>query len=53
EKKARGNVHIALGDNIFYGGQTRSAVHMDMVLYEPTVTIDDRAVVVGGEIRLP
>ncbi len=53
EKKARGNVHIALGDNIFYGGQTRSAVHMDMVLYEPTVTIDDRAVVVGGEVRLP
>lgn len=53
EKKGRGNVHIALGDNIFYGGQTRSAVHMDMVLYEPTVTIDGEAVAIRGEVRLP
>nr|WP_290669075.1 aminopeptidase [Ardenticatena sp.] len=50
EKKARGNVHIALGDNIFYGGQTRSAVHMDMVLYDPTVIIDDRVVVERGQL---
>jgi len=52
EKKARGNVHIALGDNIFYGGHTRSPVHIDMVLYAPTVTIDGQEVVVRGELRL-
>ncbi|MDQ7030278.1 MAG: aminopeptidase [Ardenticatenia bacterium] len=52
EKKARGNVHIALGDNIFYGGHTRSPVHIDMVLYDPTVTIDGQEVVVHGELRL-
>lgn len=53
EKKGRGNVHIALGDNIFYGGETRCAVHMDMVLYEPTVTLDGEAVIIRGEVRIP
>ena len=36
EKKARGNVHIALGDNIYYGGTVRSPVHLDMAVYRPT-----------------
>lgn len=52
EKKARGLVHIALGDNVFYGGQTRSPVHMDMVLYAPTVHIDNRLLVEQGQLRL-
>ena len=53
EKKARGNVHIALGDNIFYGGTTESPVHMDMVIYRPTVTLDGTVLVSNGEVRLP
>lgn len=52
EKKARGNVHIALGDNIFYGGNIQCAVHMDMVLYRPTVLLDGQVVVDSGEVRL-
>lgn len=52
EKKARGLVHIAIGDNVFYGGHTRSAVHMDMVLYRPTVRLDDRIIVEEGVVRL-
>lgn len=50
EKKARGLVHIAIGDNIFYGGQTKSPIHMDMVLYAPTVYLDDRLLVDAGEV---
>ncbi|MCA9738334.1 MAG: leucyl aminopeptidase [Gemmatimonadota bacterium] len=50
EKKARGLVHVAIGDNVFYGGTVRCPVHMDMVLYAPTVTIDDRVVVEAGEV---
>lgn len=53
EKKARGLVHIAIGDNVFYGGTVRCAVHMDMVLYQPTVWLDDAVIVEGGSIRLP
>jgi len=52
EKKARGLAHIALGDNIFYGGTTQCAVHMDMVLYHPTVHFDDRLVVEAGQVYL-
>jgi len=52
EKKARGQVHIALGDNIFYGGTVRSEVHMDLVLRDPTVTLDGRLLVERGALRL-
>lgn len=52
EKKARGNVHIALGDNIFYGGTVRSSVHIDMVIYEPTVVFEDQVLVDAGQVRL-
>ena len=48
EKKARGNVHIALGDNIYYGGTVRSPVHLDMVIYRPTVRLDDCVLVENG-----
>lgn len=51
EKKARGNVHAALGDNIFYGGEIQSAVHIDMVMYRPTVIFDERVIVADGEIQ--
>lgn len=52
EKKARGLVHIAIGDNVFYGGQVRCQVHMDMVIYAPTVRLDDRVVVEAGNISV-
>jgi len=52
EKKARGNVHVAIGDNVFYGGAVECAVHMDMVLYQPTVEMDERKVVVDGAVAL-
>ncbi len=53
EKKGRGNVHVAIGDNVFYGGDVRCAVHMDMVMYRPTVRLDDQIVVAEGQVRLP
>lgn len=52
EKKGRGNVHVAIGDNVFYGGDVQCAVHMDMVLYRPTVRLDERVVVDEGLVRL-
>jgi leucyl aminopeptidase (aminopeptidase T) len=53
EKKARGYVHIALGDNIFYGGDVYSPIHIDMVIYNPTVALDDTIVVKNGEVKIP
>ena len=52
EKKGRGNVHVAIGDNVFYGGDVHSPVHMDMVLYRPTVRLDDRVIVEDGVVHL-
>jgi len=53
EKKARGAVHAALGDNVFYGGEIQSAVHIDMVMYRPTVVLDESVIVSDGKIQLP
>ncbi|NJD20000.1 MAG: leucyl aminopeptidase [Gemmatimonadetes bacterium] len=50
EKKARGLVHVALGDNLFYGGKVKCGVHMDMVLYRPTVTLDGFVAVDDGRL---
>jgi leucyl aminopeptidase (aminopeptidase T) len=52
EKKGRGNVHVAIGDNVFYGGDVHSPVHMDMVLYRPTVILDKRVIVEEGAVML-
>ena len=52
EKKARGNVHIAFGDNIYYGGTVRCPVHLDMVIYSSTVRLDDRVLVENGAVHL-
>lgn len=52
EKKARGYIHIAIGDNVFYGGDVQCAVHMDMVIHSPTVTMDGRLVVDRGQVQL-
>ncbi len=51
-KKRRGQVHIAIGDNIYYGGTKRSNVHMDLVVTDPTVYFDDRLVVDQGKLIL-
>jgi leucyl aminopeptidase (aminopeptidase T) len=52
EKKALGTAHIALGKNTSYGGTTKSMVHMDMVLYSPTLKIDGRVLVKDGRLQL-
>jgi leucyl aminopeptidase (aminopeptidase T) len=52
EKKGRGNVHVAIGDNVFYGGEVQSPVHMDMVLYQATVRLDDQLIVENGAVQL-
>jgi leucyl aminopeptidase (aminopeptidase T) len=52
EKKARGTCHIALGDNICYGGTIKCDVHMDMVMYKPTITMDDVIIVNEGRVTM-
>jgi leucyl aminopeptidase (aminopeptidase T) len=46
-----GQAHIALGDNIYYGGSTQSNVHIDMVLRDPTITLDGATIVENGKLK--
>lgn len=52
EKKAMGNVHIALGDDHFYGGTYSCPIHWDMVFHDATVELDDQVLFKDGELRL-
>lgn len=50
-KKREGTAHFALGDNAGgYGGIVESAVHLDGMLFDVTVRIDDDVVVRNGEV---
>jgi leucyl aminopeptidase (aminopeptidase T) len=48
-KKRLGQAHVALGDNLSLAGTVDSAIHLDIVLLRPTVTLDDQVVLDGGE----
>jgi leucyl aminopeptidase (aminopeptidase T) len=51
DKKGIGRVHVALGNNLLLGGSIRSTLHLDGVILEPTVTIDNKVVVEAGKIK--
>ncbi|HXF82573.1 MAG TPA: aminopeptidase [bacterium] len=48
-KKKLGQAHVALGDNLSLAGTVDSAIHLDIVLLRPTVTLDDQVVLDRGE----
>lgn len=50
EKKARGTLHFAMGNGFYYGQPPRSTVHIDMVLYNPTVYFDDILIQKNGKL---
>ena len=50
-KKREGTAHFALGDNAGgYGGVVESAIHLDGMLFDVTVSIDDDVVVRDGRV---
>lgn len=48
-KKRLGQAHVALGDNLSLAGAVESAIHLDIILLQPTVTLDGRTVIAAGE----
>ena len=52
DKILRGCVHVALGDNHTIGGKIVSRVHLDGVILNPTVELDDHVIVRKG-VLLP
>jgi len=50
EKKAAGNVHVALGSDLFYGGTHACGVHLDMVIRDATFLIDGKPLAQDGRV---
>lgn len=52
-KKRAGTAHMAIGDNAGgYGGVVECDLHLDGMLFEPTIEVDGRPLMVDGELRL-
>ncbi|MDI6893841.1 MAG: aminopeptidase [Bacillota bacterium] len=52
DEKIYGTVHLALGDNSTFGGNTKAGVHIDVVMLRPDLYLDDRLVASGGQLLL-
>jgi leucyl aminopeptidase (aminopeptidase T) len=50
DKILRGCVHIAVGDNHTIGGKIQSKVHLDGIILNPTVEMDDQLIVKRGKL---
>jgi leucyl aminopeptidase (aminopeptidase T) len=46
DKKRAGTVHFAIGDNMSLGGCVEAEIHLDGLILRPTVTVDNKKVVV-------
>jgi len=53
DEKVLGTVHIALGDNTSYaGGHTKSGTHLDGILLQPTVKVNQQLIMQNGRLLL-
>lgn len=52
DKKVYGGMHVAHGSSFDIGGTVKSNIHLDGVIGAPTLTIDGREVLRGGQILL-
>lgn len=52
DEKKEGTIHVAVGDNEEYGGLLSSRLHEDFVSCLPSLSIDDRPILVDGKWSL-
>ena len=52
DEKVLGTIHIALGNNLSFGGANDVPIHLDAVVYKASVTIDGRKILENGKIVL-
>ena len=52
DEKVLGTVHVALGNNISFGGDNDVGIHLDAVVYNATVVIDGRKILEKGKLVL-
>ncbi len=49
DEKVMGTVHVAMGNNKSFGGTVDVPVHLDCILLEPTLEIDDEIIIERGK----
>ena len=49
---AKYDMVIGIGTSANLGGTTKAACHFDGMMYRPTLKLDGRAVLEGGELRI-
>jgi len=52
DEKIYGTVHLALGDNAGFGGNTRAGIHIDLVITGADLYVDDRPLVLQGSLQI-
>jgi leucyl aminopeptidase (aminopeptidase T) len=50
DEKALGTVHIAIGNNTHLGGINEASIHMDFILYKPSIKADNTVVMKEGRV---
>ncbi len=51
-EKVFGTVHIALGDSVSMGGKVKAPIHVDGVVLNPTLKIDNKVILENGKMKL-
>jgi leucyl aminopeptidase (aminopeptidase T) len=52
DEKVLGTAHVALGNNMTYGGKINVPIHLDGVFDKPTIFIDDTIIIKNGKILI-
>lgn len=52
DEKAYSTCHIALGNNIGFGGMTDVPLHIDCVIKKPTIFFDSKLIMKSGKMRI-
>lgn len=52
DEKAIGTCHIALGNNIGFGGKTNVQLHLDGIIKKPTIFIDNKKIMDNGKFLI-
>jgi len=51
-EKAYGTCHVAIGQNTWLGGKNECSLHLDFLIDNPTVTIDEKPVLKNGKFMV-
>jgi leucyl aminopeptidase (aminopeptidase T) len=50
DEKALGTAHIAIGNNTHLGGINKASIHIDFILYQPTIKADNTLLMKEGHV---